>query len=134
MARLLILDSEAVNALARPTQRGVLRLRAAVIAERARRDGATIAVPLPVLAEVYRGDGTDVLVDRLLSTIRELPLTRSVARLAGQLRASAGAGSAVDAMVAATAVRSGGAVIATGDPGDMQALTAQHPNVTVWAL
>lgn len=134
MARLLILDSEAVNALARPTQRGVLRLRAAVITDRARRDGAAIAVPLPVLTEVYRGDGTDVLVDRLLSSVRELPLTRSVARLAGQLRSSTGVGSAVDAMVAATAVRSGGAVIATGDPEDMLALTAVHPNVTVWAL
>lgn len=134
MARLLILDSEAVSALARPAERGVLRLRAAAIAARARQDEAVIAVPLPVLAEVYRGDGSDVAVDRLVGSVRELPLTRSIARLAGQLRARAGQGSAVDAMVAATAVRAGGALIATGDSDDLRALAAGHPNVRVWAL
>jgi predicted nucleic acid-binding protein len=87
-----------------------------------------------VLSEVYRGDGTDVQVDRLLSTVRELPLTRSIARLAGQLRATAGTGSGVDAMVAATAVRAGGGLVATGDPDDLEALTAAHPNVKVWRL
>lgn len=134
MARLLILDSEAVNALARPNERGVALLRAAAITDRARRDGATVAVPTVVLSEVYRGDGTDVQVDRLLSTVRELPLTRSIARLAGQLRATAGTGSGVDAMVAATAVRAGGGLVATGDPDDLEALTAAHPNVKVWRL
>lgn len=134
MARLLILDSEAVSALARRSERGVLRLRAAAITARARQDEAVIAVPLPVLAEVYRGDGSDVDVDRLVGSIRELPLTRSIARLAGQLRARAGQGSAVDAMVAATAIRAGGALIATGDSDDLRALAAGHPNVRVWAL
>jgi predicted nucleic acid-binding protein len=92
-------------------------------------------VPLTVLAEVYRGDATDARVDRLfVGGVRHVGLDLKTARLAGQLRARARVGSAVDAIVVATAVRLGGGVIATSDPDDMRALAAGYSNVVVWSL
>ena len=44
------------------------------------------------------------------------------------------AGSAVDAMVVATAIRLGGALIATADTHDLTALAQNHPNVKIWSL
>ncbi|MFV0257651.1 MAG: type II toxin-antitoxin system VapC family toxin [Acidimicrobiales bacterium] len=134
MARLLILDAEAVSALANPTDRGATRLRAAAITSRSRQDNATIAVPLPVLAETYRGTGPDASIDRLVNLLEVVPLTLPIARLAGQLRATAGRGSAVDAMVVATAVRLGGALITTADKTDLTSLAQNHPNMKIWSL
>jgi hypothetical protein len=92
-------------------------------------------VPIAVLAEVYRGDASDAGVDRLfVSGVRRAGLDLRTARTAGQLRARARVGSAVDAIVVATAVRLGGAVIATADPSDLGALAADHPNVAIWSL
>jgi len=92
-------------------------------------------VPLAVLAEVYRGDATDVGVDRLfVSGVRRAGLDLRTARLAGQLRTKAGVGSAVDAIVIAIAIRLGGGVVATSDPDDLAALAADHLNVHVWSL
>lgn len=134
MARLLILDTEAVNALAHPRDRGATRLRAAAITSRARQDTATIAIPLPVLAETYRGDPSEAAINRLVNLVQVAPLTLSIARLAGQLRTAAGQGSGVDAMVVATAIRLGGAMIATADPMDLTAPAQGHPNVKIWPL
>lgn len=134
MARLLILDAEAVNALAHPTDRGATRLRAAAIASRARQDDATIAIPLPVLAETFRGTGPDAAIDRLVNLVEIVPLTLPIVRLAGQLRATAGRGSAIDAMVIATAIRLGGALVATADEHDLASLAQNHPNVKIWPL
>jgi hypothetical protein len=55
MAEALILDSEAVNALANATERGVLAERARAILTVAYERGALVRVPAPVLAEVCRG-------------------------------------------------------------------------------
>jgi predicted nucleic acid-binding protein len=109
VARLLILDTDAVNTLANPADRGATRVRAAAITSRARQDGATIVIPLPVLAEAYRGDPSDASINRLVKIVQVMPLTLSMARIAGHIRTNAGRGSAVDAMVVATAVRLGGA-------------------------
>lgn len=88
-----------------------------------------------MLAEVYEGDRTDVEVDRLIDTAADVVgITLRTVRLAGSLRVRAGRGSAVNALVVASAVRLGGAVIATADPDDLRALAADHPNVKVWAL
>jgi predicted nucleic acid-binding protein len=88
-----------------------------------------------VLAEVYRGDATDAGIDRLfVSGVRRAGLDLRTVRLAGQLRSKAGVGSAVDAIVVATAVRLGGGVVATSDPEDLKALAADHANVHVWSL
>lgn len=131
----LVLDTEAVNALAHPKARGATSLRAVAIGRLAQRHSARPIIPLPVLAEVYRGDGTDVEVDRLIDTSADVVGIRlRTVRLAGSLRARAGRGSAVDALVVAAAVRLGGAVIATADPDDLRALAAGHPNIKIWPL
>jgi len=88
-----------------------------------------------VLAEVYRGDATDAGIDRLTTRAADVvPVTPRLVRLAGQIRAAAGRGSAVDAIVVATAIRIGGAVVATSDPDDLRDLAAGHPNVRIWLL
>lgn len=113
----------------------MLRSRALAIARRAQVERAERVVPLPVLAEVYRGDASDVGVDRLfVNGVRRLSLDLRTTRLAGHLRARAGTGSAVDAIVVATGVRLGGAVIATADADDLRRLAADHPNVAIWSL
>jgi predicted nucleic acid-binding protein len=66
--------------------------------------------------------------------VRRLSLDLRTTRLAGHLRARAGTGSAVDAIVVATGVRLGGAVIATADADDLRRLAADHPNVAIWSL
>jgi hypothetical protein len=84
---------------------------------------------------VYRGAATDANVDRLVNGIATTVGTDlRIARTAGQLRARARTGSAIDAIVVATAVRLGGGVIATSDPDDLGALAADHPNVRIWSL
>lgn len=131
----LVLDTEAVNALAHPRSRGATSLRAFAIGRLAERHSARPIIPLPVLAEVYRGDRSDVEVDRLIDSAADVVgITLRMVRLAGALRARTGKGSAVDALVVASAVRLGGAVIATADPDDLKALAADHPNVKIWPL
>ena len=71
------------------------------------------------------GDATDAGVDRLfLNGVRRLGLDLRTTRLAGRLRARAGTGSAVDAIVVAVAEGSGGVVL-TQDPKDLKALATQ---------
>jgi predicted nucleic acid-binding protein len=124
-----------VNALARSAGHGVLEERARAISRRALRERAERVVPVAVLAEVYRGDATDARIDRLfVSGVRRAGLDLRTVRVAGRLRARARVGSAIDAIVVATAVRLGGGVVATSDPEDMQALAADYANVTVWSL
>lgn len=88
-------------------------------------------VPSIVLVESLTGrQRTDTLVNRLLKTcdiVEDLP--RSIARRAAVLRALAGRGSAVDAVVVATA-EPGGAVLG-GDLTDLRALAAHAEDVTV---
>ncbi len=121
--------------LSRPESRGVLRERALAIARRAQRERAERVVPLPVLAEVYRGDASDAGVDRLfVNGVRRLALDLRTARLAGHLRSRAGTGSAIDAIVVATAIRLGGGIVATADSDDLKRLAADYPNVAIWPL
>jgi predicted nucleic acid-binding protein len=102
-----------------------LRKRALAIARRAQRERAERVVPLPVLAEVYRGDASDACVDRLfVNGVRRLALDLRTTRLAGQLRSGAGTGSAVDAIVVASAIRLGGGIVATVDSDDLKRLAA----------
>ena len=59
-----------------------------------------------------------------------------IARIAGHLLAGIEAGSemAVDALVVATAIRLGGGLILSHDPGDLRRLAAGSPNVRVEAI
>ena len=138
MAEALILDSEALNALANAGKRGSLALRARAIARVAHERGALLRVPAPVLAEVCRGSRLDAAVNQLLAreAIRVADLTRQIAQRAGGLLARARMASdrAVDAFVVATALEFETSIIATADVDDLARLSAPYDQVTLMQL
>jgi len=138
VAEALILDSEALNALARPEERGALRSRARAILQVAYEERALVRVPAPVLAEVCQGDARDAAIHRVLADrgIVVVDLTASAARRAGALLSKARLDSkhAVDAFVVATALQFGSAVIATGDSTDVRKLASGQTRVRVFAI
>lgn len=137
MPGFVVLDAEAVSVLAWPRERAVAARRAqAVLAEAARRN-ALVRIPTSVLTETYRGSARDAGVDRIAGRgNRVAPLDHRTARLAGGLmgRDKLDSCHAVDAAVVATAIRLGGAVVLTGDAGDLRSLARDHPNVAIQAL
>ena len=138
MAEALILDCEALNVLARSSDRGVNANRARAVLATAHERRALVRVPAPVLAEVYRGPRYDAAVDRLLNGKGLLvePLTRALARVAGRLLAKSKLDSshAVDAFVVATAMHFDAALIATGDPKDIKRLVGSQSHVKVFSI
>jgi predicted nucleic acid-binding protein len=134
----LILDSEALSALARPRDDPGRHERVRAAARVAQRRGEPVRVPSAVLVELYRGGGRDQAVDAELRRGYARVVTTGVriARIAGHLLAAIGGGSefAVDALVVATAVRLGGGLVLTHDPADLRRLAAGHPNVAVAAI
>lgn len=138
MAEALILDSEAVNALANPRARGSLTVRARAIAQVAYERGALLRVPAPVLAEVCRGPRLDAAVNHLLNrdAILVAELTRDIAQRAGGLLARTRMSSekAIDAFVVATALEFELAVIASGDATDLARLAAPYPQISLMQL
>ncbi len=138
MAEALILDSEAVNALAHPLERKALASRAAAVLRVAYDKRALVRVPAPVLAEVCRGTRYDSAVNHLLNNpgIGVFDLTRVVAQQAGHLlaRVKLSSAHAVDAFIVATALQFDTAVIATGDPKDIRRLASPFSHVSVFAL
>jgi hypothetical protein len=138
MAEALILDSEAVNALARPSDRRVLFERARAILSVAHERRALVRVPAPVLAELYRGSRLDAPLNLLFKSrgLVVCDLTPQIARTAGGLLAKAKLASphAIDAFVVATALTFERAVIATGDPDDIKVLAARHRRISVLGL
>jgi predicted nucleic acid-binding protein len=131
----LVLDSEALSALARPHADELRhqRVRAAMRSAHAR--NAPVRVPSAVLVELYRGSGSDEPIDAVLARgfVQVVTTGARIARIAGHLLARVDAGSemAVDALVVATAVRLGGGMIVTHDPEDLSALAANSPNVAI---
>lgn len=138
MAEALILDSEALNALAHAKTRGALALRVRAIVTTALERRALVRVPVPVLAEVCRGRAEDAAVERILNDrgIIAVNLTESMARDAGRLLAKAKLGSAhaVDAFVVATAFAFETAVIATGDGKDLERLSSGLRSVRIFQI
>jgi predicted nucleic acid-binding protein len=138
MAEALILDAEAVNALAYPSERRVLAPRAAAILRLAHEKRALVRLPAPVLAEVCRGVRYDSAINHLLNNpgVRVSELTRSIAQQAGHLlaRLKLSSAHAVDAFVVATAAQFDTAVIATGDPDDIRRLAAPFPKIGIFSL
>lgn len=134
----LVLDSEALSALARPGQaeRRHQLVRAAL--RSAHQRNFPVRVPSAVLVELYRGGGTDAAIDSVLSRGFAQVVTTGArtARIAGHLLADAGAGSelAIDALVVATAIRFGGGMVLTHDPVDLIRLAAGHANVAIAAI
>ena len=131
----LILDTEALSALARPRQSRGRHERVRAALRTAERRNEPVRVPSVVLVELYRGAGTDEAIDHVLGRgfARVVTTGVRIARIAGHLLADAGCGSdmAVDALVVATAVRLGGGLILTHDPADIEMLAANHLNVRV---
>jgi hypothetical protein len=138
VAEALILDSEALNALARPKERGALSVRARAITRIAHERGALVRVPAPVLAEVCRGPRFDAPINHLLNreAIRVADLTRKTAQRAGALleKASMSSANAVDAFVVATALEFESAVIASGDPEDIKRLSVTFSQISLVVL
>jgi hypothetical protein len=122
----LVLDSGAVSRLAERSS------RAAALIAAFRREGLWPPdVPAMVLVECLTGDGPrDAKPHRFLRTCditEAVPV--ALARRAAWLRTQARAGSAVDALVTASA-EPGGTVL-TGDTADLRALAAHAVDVTV---
>jgi predicted nucleic acid-binding protein len=138
MAEALILDPEALNALAHPADRKVLANRASAILRLAHDKRALVRVPAPVLAEVCRNVRHDAAINLLLNNpgVRVLELSRVAAQQAGHMlsRLKLSSAHAVDAFVVATALQFDAAVIATGDPDDIRRLAAPFPRVGIFAL
>lgn len=138
MARTLILDSEALNALARARERPALALRARAILTVAHEERALVRVPAAVLAEVCRGGARDAPIDHVLNDrgIVVAPLTTGIARRAGALlaRAKLASAHAVDAFVVATAEELRPSIIATHDVDDIRRLSAGLRDVRVVSI
>jgi predicted nucleic acid-binding protein len=138
MAEALILDAEALNAIAHASTRGSLAERARAILEVAHDRGALVRVPAPVLAEVSRGPRFDAAIERILTGrgIGVMDLTRPIAVRAGRLLARAGLSSAhaVDAFVVASAQEFARATIATADPLDIRRLVGSEKSLRVFAV
>ena len=138
MAEALILDSEAITALAYPASRAVVARRASAILRLAQDRRALVRIPSPVLAEVCRGARHDAAINLLLNNpgVQVFDLTRALAQQAGHLleRVKLSSAHAIDAFVVATALHFDTAVIATGDPRDMRRLAAPFPRIGILAL
>lgn len=134
----LVLDSEALSALARPLNDRMRHERVRAAMRSAHSRNYPVRVPSAVLVELYRGRGTDESIDTVLARGFAQVVTTGarIARAAGHLLAAADAGSemAIDALVVATAIRLGGGIIVTHDPSDLEHLAAGHSNVAIAAI
>ena len=123
---MLVLDSGAVSQLAERSRRAL----ALISALRAEGHWPAI-VPAVVLVECLQGHaGRDANENRFIKTcdvIERVP--ESLARRAALLRRLAGRGSAIDALVVASA-EPGGTVL-TSDPDDLTALAAYAADVAI---
>ena len=123
----IILDSGAVTSLARKSRQAVASIQLT-----GKKDSWFTVVPSLALFECPSGQQrTDAVVNRFIKrcAVVDGPHER-LARRAGVLRAQAGRGSAVDAVVVAIA-EPGGAVL-TGDTDDLRALAAHAQDVSVF--
>lgn len=125
----LILDAGAVIALSREDP------RARAVLASAREARIQVSVPSVVVAETVRGAAADAPVNRVLKAVGEVDAANeAVGRTAGRLLGEAGSSATVDAVVVATAVEAGGAVVLTGDPEDLGRLAVDHLEVVIEAL
>ena len=130
---MLLLDSEALSAVAHGPAARRDRVRALVQQMRAR--NLPVATVAAVLAEVVRGRAEDagVFAGLRRERVQVRPVDTAVGVRAGQLLGAARVGSelAVDAFVVAVGDLAGGAVVATTDVGDLERLAAHAELVTI---
>jgi predicted nucleic acid-binding protein len=133
---MLLLDSEAISAIASGPAGRRDRVRA-LIAEMRRRD-LPVGTVAAVLAEVVRGRPGDAAVFSGLrrERVQVHPVDTRTGVRAGQLLGATRRRSdvAVDAFVVAVADLAGGAVIATVDVADMNVLAGYAMNVKVASI
>lgn len=133
----VVLDTEALSVLASPKERGLSARRAQAVLQAASLRNVPVRTSTAVMVEACRGRSRDAAVNRVLNRgVDALPVDRGTARVAARLLDSAGldSDSAIDAIVVATAVRLGGALVLTSDPEDLGRLAMDHPNVKIQAL
>jgi predicted nucleic acid-binding protein len=128
---MLLLDSEALSALAHGPARRRDRCRALIVEMRRRE--LPVGTVAAVLAEVVRGRPRDagVFAGLRRERVEVHPVDTRVGVRAGQLLGATRLGSehAVDAFLVAVADLVGGAVIATVDTRDLDRLTAHATDV-----
>ncbi|MGE0727088.1 MAG: hypothetical protein AB7O92_16695 [Acidimicrobiia bacterium] len=101
----------------------------------AREVGVEVGIPSVVIAETVLGSARDASVNRVIKAIGEVTATvENTGRTAGALLGAARSTSTVDALVVASAIEVGGAVVLTGDPDDLQPLADGHPEVVISPL
>ena len=130
---MLLLDAEALSAVAHGPAARRDRVRALITVMRGR--DLPVATVAAVLAEVVRGGRRDagVFAGLRRERVEVYPVDTRVGVRAGQLLGRAGFGSerAVDAFVVAAADIRGGAVLATVDSADLNALAGHASGVVV---
>lgn len=130
---MLLLDSEAISAVAHGPEARRDRVRGLVAEMRSRE--LPIGTVAAVLAEVVRGHPRDagVFAGLRRERVEVHPVDTRTGVRAGQLLGSIRAGSelAVDAFLIAVADLVGGAVVATVDPDDLRRLAAHATRVDV---
>lgn len=125
----LILDAGAVIALSLSDVRGRAALAAAIEA------GAEVSIPSVVVVENVRGAATDAPVNRVIKAVGQVDVVdESVGRTAGRLLSDAASNETVDAIVVATAIEVGGAIVLTGDPSDLEALASGYGQAVIQVL
>jgi predicted nucleic acid-binding protein len=101
----------------------------------AREAGVEVSIPSLVVAETVRGTAKDAPVNRIIKSVGEVTgADEVVGRVAGGLLGSARSDETVDAVIVATAIEMGGAVILTGDPNHLDPLASGNPEVVVQPL
>lgn len=122
----VVLDSGALTGAAE----GAVRVRAELaLAEQL---GVDVHVSSVVLAETLRGHRRDARVHAVLAGADQDPVTPQLGRSAGELLGRTGRDDTIDSLVAVSAEMLGHRVrLLTGDPDDLNALTADMPNVVV---
>ena len=130
---MLLLDSEAISAIAYGPVARRNRVRA-LVTEMRRRE-LPIGTVAAVLAEVVRGRSQDagVFAGLRRERVEVYPVDTRVGVRAGQLLGSIGKGSgrAIDSFIVAVADLAGGAIVATVDLDDLELLAGHVSNVVI---
>jgi predicted nucleic acid-binding protein len=128
----IVLDCEGVSRAVRGDPGALSWLTAA------RRENHEVVASAATLVEAIDPQKSRAKAKWAVSQMVVRPVTQETAETATDLLRAAhrhGHSDALDALVAATAVESGGLVtVLTSDPGDLKALLADHPGILVEAI
>jgi predicted nucleic acid-binding protein len=123
--RRLVLDNEAITALARGDDRAKGFVKPAGL------QGDEIVIPAIVVAEATRRHANLARVNLIIRQIGTLPTTEHIARTAARIMDEVNMTAVVDAIVVAEALESDQAIILTGDYDDLSTLAGAYQHVKV---